>query len=43
MRQRSTRDQMTQKLTTVGHHKPFNNEQNPYRIVSWKMLRNHKM
>ena len=24
---------MTQKLTTIGHHTAFNNEQSPYRIV----------
>ena len=27
---------MTQKLTTIGHHTAFNNEQNPYRTVSYK-------
>ena len=27
---------MTQKLTTIGHHTAFNNEQSPYCIVSYK-------
>ena len=31
---------MTQKLTTIGHRKAFNNEQSPYRIVSYKRTRN---
>ena len=31
---------MTQKLTTIGHRTAFNNEQSPYRIVSYKKLRN---
>ena len=30
---------ITQKLTTIGHRKAFNNEQSPYRIVSYKMPR----
>ena len=34
MRQLFTRDQMTQKLTTIGHH--INNEQSPYHIVRYK-------
>ena len=37
-----TRDQMTQKLTTLGHHTAFNNEQTPYHIVSYKRLQNDK-
>ena len=40
MRQLFTRDQMTQKLTTIGHCMAFNNEPTPYRIVSYKMPRN---
>ena len=36
MRQLSTTDQMTQKLTEVGYRTAFNNEQSPYRIVSYK-------
>ena len=36
MRQLSTRDQNdTQTLTTIGHRTAFNNEQSPYRIVSY--------
>ena len=27
---------MTQTLTTIGHSTSFNNEQSPYRIVSYK-------
>ena len=42
MRQLSTRDQMTQKLTTIGHRTTFNNEQSPYRIVRYKRPRNDK-
>ena len=30
MRQLSTRDQMTQKLTIIGHRTALNNEQSPY-------------
>ena len=33
---------MTQKLTTIRHRAAFNNEQSPYRIVSYIMLRNDK-
>ena len=29
-------DQMTQKLTALGHRSAFNNDQSPYRIVSYK-------
>ena len=29
---------MTQKLTTIGHRRAFNNEQSPYRIVSYKNI-----
>ena len=28
--------QMNQKLTTIGHRMAFNNEQSPYRIVTYK-------
>ena len=42
MRQLATKDQMTQKLTAIGHRTAFNNEQSPYRIVSYKRPRNHK-
>ena len=31
---------MTQKLTTIGHRTAFNNEQIPYRILSFKRPRN---
>ena len=31
---------MTQTLTTIGHHMAFNNEQSLYRIVSYKRPRN---
>ena len=34
---------MTQQLTTIGHHMAFNNEQNPYRIVSYKRPRNENV
>ena len=30
---------MTQTLTTIGHRTAFNNEQSPYRIVSYKRPR----
>ena len=30
---------MTQTLTTIGHHTAFNNEQSPWRIVSYKRPR----
>ena len=40
MRQLSTRDQMTQTLTTIGHRIAINNEQSQYRIVSYKRPRN---
>ena len=40
MRQLSTRDQMTQKLTTISHRTAFNNKQRPYRIISYKRSRN---
>ena len=33
---------MTQKLTTIGHRVTFNNEQSPYRTVSYKRPRNDK-
>ena len=42
MRQLSTRDQMTQKLTAICHRTAFKNEQSPYRIVSCKRPRNDK-
>ena len=35
MRQLSIRNQMTFKLTAICHRRPFNNEQNQYRIVSF--------
>ena len=38
MRQLSTSDQMTQKLTAIGHRSAFNNEQSPYRIVSYRFV-----
>ena len=41
MRQLSTRDQVTQKLTTKGHCKAFSNEQNPYLVL--KMLQSYSM
>ena len=31
---------ITQKLTTIGHHMAFNNEQSPYCIVIYKRPRN---
>ena len=34
MKQQSTRDEMTQKLTTIFHRMTFNYEQSLYRIVS---------
>ena len=40
MRQLFTRDQMTQKLTTIGHRTAFNNEKNPYCTVSYKRPQN---
>ena len=43
MRQLSTRDQMTQKLKTIGHRTAFNNERCPYRIVSYKRPRNDNL
>ena len=33
------RPKMTQTLTTIGHRTAFNNEQSPYRIVSYKRPR----
>ena len=30
---------MTHKLTSIGHHEDFNNEQSPYNIVSYKRPR----
>ena len=39
-RQLSARDKMTQKLTIIGNRTAFNNEQSPYRIVSYKKPRN---
>ena len=41
MRQVSTNDQMTQKLTTIGHRTTFNNEKSPYRLVSYKRSQNN--
>ena len=32
---------MTQTLTTIGHRAAFNNEQNPYRIVSYMLISNN--
>ena len=40
MRKFYTRDQVTQKLTTIGHLTAFNNEQHPNHIVSYKRPRN---
>ena len=40
MRQFSTIDQMTQKLTTIGQGMAFNNGQSPYYIVSYKWPQN---
>ena len=42
MRQLSIRDQMTQKLTTIGNRTAFKHEQSPHRIVSYKRPRNDK-
>ena len=42
MRQLSTRDQMTQKLTIIGHSTAFNNEKSSYCKVSYKRPRNDK-
>ena len=36
MKQLSTKDQNDTELTTIGHRTAFNNEQSPYRIVSYK-------
>ena len=38
----STRDQMTQKLTTIGHITAFNNDQRLCRLVSYKSQQNDK-
>lgn len=43
MKQLFTRDLMTEKLTAMGHRTVFNNEQISYRLVSCKMLMNHKL
>ena len=45
LRQLSTSDQndTRQKLTTIGHRTAFNNEQSPYRIVSYKRPRNNNV
>ena len=43
MRQLSTRDQMVQKLTTIGHRTAFNNEQSPHRTVSCKTIQTRKL
>ena len=40
MRQLYTRDQMTQKLTTIGHRTALNNEQSPHHIVSYNSMNN---
>ena len=42
MTQLSTREQLTQKLTTIGDLMAFNNEQNSYLIVSYKRPWNDK-
>ena len=43
MRQLSTRDQNnTENNNYLGHRTAFNNEQNQYRIVIYKRLRNEK-
>ena len=42
MRQLSTRDQVTQELTTIGYRTVFNNEQSSYGIVSYKRPQNDK-
>ena len=34
---------MTQTFTTIGHRTAFNNEQSPYRIVSYKRPRNNNV
>ena len=34
---------MTKKLQTIGHRTVVNNEQSPYRIVSYKMPRNNNV
>ena len=36
MRQHPQKTKMTQTLTTIGHRTAFNNEQSPYRTVSYK-------
>ena len=43
IRQLSTREQMTQKLITIGHRTAFNNEQSPHNLVSYKGSRNDKV
>ena len=40
MKQLSTKDQNDTELTIIGQRKAFNNEQSPYRIVSYKSSRN---
>ena len=42
MRQLSTRDQMTQKLTAIGHRTVFTIHKISHRKVSYKRPRNHK-
>ena len=42
LRQLFTRDQMTQKLTTIGHCMAFNNWQSPYHTFSYRKPRNDK-
>ena len=39
MRQLLTRDKMIQKLTTIGQRTTFNDDQSPYRIVSYSRPR----
>ena len=43
MRQLSTRDQMTDILTTINHRTAFNNEHIPYHVVSHKRPRNYNL
>ena len=40
MRQHSTSDQLTHKLTIISHRTAFNDEQNPYHIVRYRRPRN---
>ena len=42
MRQVFKGEQITQTITTIGHHTAFNNDQTQYHMISYKRPRNDK-